>query len=358
MTNNKIKIIFVLPSLAAGGAERVMSYVAQNIDSEKFSAILLIAGFEKDAAFKTEGIEIKYFNKNRALAAFYPIFKYILINKPQIVVSAISNLNTIMGIQSLFFPKTKFIGREVSVGSILHKIEKPKRHIPKFLHNFAHQQLDKIICQSNDMAKDVQNKFKFKSDKLVIINNPISEKFTLKEKLGDQKIKRFITVGTLTKRKGHIRILDILSKYTEPFHYTIVGDGVDKEEIFEYVMKLGLSDITQHIPFTIDVPKYLKESDVFLQGSYVEGFPNALLESCAVGTPVIAFNAPGGIDEIIENGINGYIADDEKDYLTKLQLIANREWDPEIVRSSVMKKYNKDKIIEQYENLFLSLVNI
>ena len=34
----------------------------------------------------------------------------------------------------------------------------------------------------------------------------------------------------------------------------------------------------------------------------VEGFPNVLIESCVVGTPILAFNAPGGLDEIIEKG--------------------------------------------------------
>ena len=356
MKNHKIKIVFILPSLRAGGAERVMSYISQNLGNKKFSVTLLIAGYEKDAVFKiNDNIEVKYFNKKRTLNAFFPIFKYLLINKPKIVLSAISNLNMLMGIQALFFSKVKFIGREVSVESVLHKIEKPKRFVPNFLYHIAYKQLDKIICQSNDMAKDFQEKFNFKPDKLVIINNPISEKFTLKNKPVDQKIKRFITVGTLTKRKGHIRILDVLSKYPGGFNYTLVGNGVDRDEIFAHAKNLGLTDNIKHVPYTNEVATYLKENDVFLQGSFVEGFPNALLESCAVGTPVIAFKAPGGIDEIIENGINGFIADDKDDFLAKLQLISNMEWDPEIVRDSVMKKYDKNIIIKQYEDLFLSL---
>lgn len=356
MTKAKIKIVFILPSLRAGGAERVISYVAQHINKSIFSTTLLVAGNEEDSAFKIDGIKVKFFNKKRTLYAFYPIYQHIRINKPQIVVSAISNLNIIMGVQSIFFPKTKFIGREVSVESILNTIEKPKRHIPNFLHDFAYKQLDKIICQSKDMAKDLQNKFKNISNKMVIINNPISDKFTLKEESQKHQTTQFITVGTLTERKGHIRILDVLSNYPNSFKYTIIGDGVDKKKIFDYARALGLSDKIRHIPFTSDVAKYLKESDVFLQGSYVEGFPNALLESCAVGTPVIAFKAPGGIDEIIENGINGFIADNENEYLKKLHFISDNEWNPIEVRNSVTKKYDKSIIIKQYEELFLSLV--
>ncbi len=353
--DNKINIVFIVPSLIAGGAERVMSYLAQNIDRTKFFPTLLIPGYKKDAVFDVEGIDLVFFNKKRTLHAFYPIFKFILVNKPDIVISSIGHVNTMMGIQSLFFPKTKFIGREANVMSVLNMVEKPKRYYPKFISNIAYRNLDKVVCQSMDMANDLQNIYRFKPGRLTIINNPISEKFQLKTAYKKSKIHQYITVGTLTKRKGHLRILDVLSKTTMLFHYTILGNGEDFEKVMTHAEKLGILDKISHVPFTNDVEEYLYKSDVFLQGSFVEGFPNALLESCAVGTPVLAFKALGGIDEIIENGVNGYIAEDEQDYLTKLEIISNTKWNPSTVRESVMKKYNKGKILDQYESLFLSL---
>lgn len=355
-SSSKIKITFVLPSLRAGGAERVMSYIAQSLDKERFTASLLVIGFEKDAVYEVKGIDTVYFNETRVLHAFFPIIDYLKKNKPDIVVSAISHLNTMMGIVGIFFPRIKFVGREVSVGSVLSKIEKSQRYYPKFLSRLAYKKLDKIICQSKDMARDIQHKFNFKANKLIIINNPVSDNFKLKVEPGNTGVIRFITVGTLTKRKGHLRLLDVLSKHSEPFTYTLVGDGIDREEVLTYADKLGLTNKINHIPFTKDVNKYLQESDVFLQGSYVEGFPNVLLESCAVGTPVLAFKAPGGIDEIIEEGRNGFIASDEEDYLLKLQKASIKKWKPEVVRESVIKKFNKTKIVNQYEDLFTSLV--
>lgn len=353
---NKIKVTFILPSLRAGGAERVMSYIAQSLDKDRFIASLLVIGFEKDAVYEVNGIETVYFNETRVLHAFFPIIGYLNKNRPDIVVSAISHLNTMMGIVGIFFPRIKFVGREVSVGSVLSKIEKSKRYYPKFLSRLAYKQLDKIICQSNDMARDIQRKFNFKANKLIIINNPVSDNFKLKENKIKTGTIRYITVGTLTKRKGHLRLLDVLSKNSLPFTYTLVGDGIDREEILTHADKLGLTNKINHIPFTKDVNMYLQESDVFLQGSFVEGFPNVLLESCAVGTPVIAFKAPGGIDEIIEEGINGFIAADEEDFLLKLQQATEKIWKPEVVRESVIKKFNKTKIVNQYEDLFTSLV--
>jgi glycosyltransferase involved in cell wall biosynthesis len=161
----------------------------------------------------------------------------------------------------------------------------------------------------------------------------------------------------LAKQKGHLRILEVLSGLNLPFKYTIVGDGPEKETIFNRIKELGLTDRIHHIPFSSEVPKLLAEHDVFLQGSYVEGFPNALLESCAVGTPVLAFNAPGGIDEIIEPGINGFIAEDVIDYRLKLEKLIPeiQHWHRSDVSNSVYRRYGRDKILEQYENLFKSV---
>jgi hypothetical protein len=63
----KIKILFILPSLRAGGAERVVSFIAQNLNTTKFSPVLLIIGYEKDAAFSIEDIETHFLNKSRVL---------------------------------------------------------------------------------------------------------------------------------------------------------------------------------------------------------------------------------------------------------------------------------------------------
>ena len=142
------------------------------------------------------------------------------------------------------------------------------------------------------------------------------------------------------------------------YTYTIIGKGSQFESVFEIAKSLGVEGQINHIPFTKEVPRLLAESDIFLQGSYVEGFPNALLESCAVGTPVIAFDAPGGINEIVENHINGFIVKDEEEFLKAIKIILNsKKFDPKTVSESVYKKYSEEIIIKKYEKLFSELAN-
>jgi glycosyltransferase involved in cell wall biosynthesis len=356
MNSNKINITFALPNLLPGGAERVFSYIAQNIDVHKFNVTLLIIGYSKDASYDVKNIKVVYLEKDRVLNGIPALFNYIRKNKPHLLVSAVGHLNSVIAYMSYFFPKTKIIAREVTVLSVDAEFFKTSTFNPlSFIVNKYFNLFDSIICQSQDMKTDIIDSYKVDSNKIVVINNPITDGFKLKEQLTKNNPIQYITVGRLSKEKGYERILMVLSKLDFPFHYTIIGNGSEKDHIFSLIEQYGLTDKITHIEFTKDVSKYLTKSDVFLQGSYYEGFPNCLIESCAVGTPVIAFKAPGGTKEIIEDGVNGFMVENEEVYLEKL--MDSREWNPSLVRESVYKKFNKDLIIKQYEDLFMNAIN-
>ncbi|WP_407557750.1 glycosyltransferase [Winogradskyella sp. 4-2091] len=353
-SQSKIKIMFILPSLSAGGAERVISFVSQSIDKNKFQPLLVVAGFEKDSAYDVSNVDVVYLNKPRILTALPSIVGTIRKHKPQVVVSSISHVNTAMSMLSPFFRKTKFIGREATVLSKRSNEKKARQWSPLRLLPNGFKNLDAIICQSEDMAEDMITNFNIPKSHIHVINNPISNLPKVKPTQPFTDVRKFITVGRLTEVKGHLRLLDILSKYKQPFKYTIVGDGGLKDEIFQKAKDLNIFQHIEHVPFTNQVNEYIAQHDLFLQGSFVEGFPNALLESCVVGTPVIAFKAPGGTKEIVENNINGYLVENEDEYLEKLKLTEN--WNPEIVRESVYKKFNKEVILQQYEALFTNIL--
>ncbi len=355
MKSNKINITFVLPNLLPGGAERVFSYIAQQINSDKFNSNLLIIGYSKDASYDVKNIGLIFLEKARVLDGVPALFNYIRKNKPDILVSAIGHLNTVTAYMSLFFPKTKFISREVTVLSLDTAFFKTKKFDPlSFIDNKRFNFFDKIICQSQDMLDDIKTNYCINVNKMTVINNPITDSFILKRQQTKNSPVQYITVGRLSKEKGYERIIKLLSKIDFPFHYTIIGNGIEKDHIFSLIEHYGLTDKITHIEFTKDVSKHLSKSDFFLQGSYFEGFPNCLIESCAVGTPVIAYNVPGGTKEIIEDGVNGYLVENEEAYLEKLR--ESRQWNPIKVRESIYRKFNKDLILQQYEDLFINIL--
>jgi glycosyltransferase involved in cell wall biosynthesis len=357
---NKIKLVFVLPDLVAGGAERVMSFIANNISKEHFETSLWLAGYEKDSAFKVDTIEVKCFNKSRILTAIPGFLKTLRKEKPDLVISSIAHLNTAMALTSVFFPKIKFIGREANVLSVFKNHNKSTGRLGGIIPlSMSYKLLDLVLCQSQDMFDDMKKNFNIPDNKLRVINNPITDEFKLKTEIKKDITEiRFITVARLKQQKGHERVIKSLSQLKFHYHYTIIGDGPEKEHLFNLIKEYEMEDRVTHIPYTNEVPKYLAESDLYLQGSFVEGFPNAIIESCMVGTPVLAINAPGGINEIIYDGINGHVVPDEETFTKYLNAInSNYKFIPRDVSETIKSRYSPEIILNKYKDLFLSLVN-
>ncbi|SDR00301.1 glycosyltransferase [Flagellimonas zhangzhouensis] len=355
----KIKVLFILPSLRSGGAERVMSFLAQNINPDKFDTHLLITGSNEDQKYQVEDIPVTFLNKSRVKHAVPAIIKFLLKKKPKIVISAIAHLNVTMGLIGRIFPNIIFVARETSISGFNLKNEDTRNKKPPILYRLALRAVDNIICQSNDMKNSLIKTHNLPVSKMVVINNPVTSKFKLKERpFAKDKVLHFITIGRLTEKKGFQRVLKVLAEFDKPFHYTIIGSGDYKDTLVNLIDELGIPEKITFVSHTDKINDYLAQNDLYLQGSYVEGFPNALLESCATGTPAVVYDAPGGINEIIIPGLNGYIAQDPSEFLEKLELSVCQDWDPAAIRESVNSRYSEKKIILEYENLFLKLLKI
>tara|TARA_R100001369_G_scaffold85726_1_gene119630 strand:- start:3232 stop:4344 length:1113 start_codon:yes stop_codon:yes gene_type:complete len=363
--SKRLKIFFIIPTLTAGGAERIMSYLAENLDDKKFDSKLIVIGNDKNPAYTITKSKVLFLNKSRVLAGVPKLFSFFQKEKPNIVISSIIHLNATMGFVSIFFPKITFVGRQSSISHIdaIYNPKKQKKFPSKSLAQYkvwvvrwALHKLDSIICQSEDMKTDCMNTYGIESNKLHVIHNPITgnPKPVMSEKNSSNGKLQLIMIGRLVKIKGHERILNVLSRLTKPYRLTIIGKGPEYENIFSQINELGLKSKVRYIEFTNEVEKYLAESDYYLQGSYAEGFPNALLESCTMGTPVIAFDAPGGTREIIEHNRNGYIVKNEDDFLFCLNNLG--KIDPQLVIKSVMEKFEKNIILEKYANFFCSII--
>ena len=136
------------------------------------------------------------------------------------------------------------------------------------------------------------------------------------QELPDQPY-RILTIARLTAKKGLptvLRALRLLTNQGLSLNHILIGDGDDREKILALVNELGLTSVTRWLGTQPhhEVLEHYRNTDLFVLGCEVasngdrDGIPNVLLESMAVGVPVVATDI-SAIPELVENGVSGLL---------------------------------------------------
>ena len=357
----KKRILFLVPSMRGGGSERVISMLVNNLDRRKFDISLVLLKKEgvylKDIYSDITIIDLK---TNKARFAILKIRNLILKIKPDVVFSTLSHLNLVLSIIKPSLPKKiKFIARESSIASI-NNLQGKYPKLFNFLYKKFYNNFDLIISQSYYMKNDLIKNFSIKENKIKVINNPvdilkINVLSQTNEILFNKNNKNIIAVGRLDKEKGFDLLIKTFAKLPHNYYLYFIGEGKEKNHLMEIAKKYNLSSRVYFIGFQSNPYKYMRQADLLILSSLYEGFPNVVLEANACGTPVVAFNCPGGTKEIIENGVNGFLVECKNiDKLAKsINKAIDYNWDREKIRNLIKKKYSLDNVIKHYENILL-----
>ena len=106
------------------------------------------------------------------------------------------------------------------------------------------------------------------------------------------------------------------------------GDISNKKYIKEIQKKIKDNKLQNRIFLngpTTKVYDVLRKSDIFVTASASEGFGLAVTEAMSVGLPVVAYKGAGALDDLIENGINGYLCEDDNTFVEKLAILLDNE---------------------------------
>ncbi|WP_312076033.1 glycosyltransferase [Chryseobacterium sp.] len=358
--NKKISVIFILPDLETGGAERIVTTIANHLSRDRFEPkILLLRKKGGYLSFLKKDVEIIDIDTERIRHSLKPILKEIYRRKPDIVFSGYGEVNAYLSLFIKLFPKTKFIARETNVVS-QHVTRKEIKFFYHFYNNYQ-----QIIAQSDDMQADLINSFGIKSNKIIKINNPVDFdfveaklQFSHKPESFKLNYKNVVAIGNLSARKGFDNLLKVFSRLkNEKIILHILGDGKDREILHQMKEFLGLKNVIFHgrqeNPY-----QFLKFADLFILSSRYEGFPNVLLEAGACGTYSLANNCPGGINEIIQHNTNGEISDIEnhEDFSRKIITLLHRDYNSDSIKNSIRSRFSKEIILDKYEKLLFDIL--
>lgn len=305
------KVLLCIYSLRNGGAERVITNLANYLSDAGFDVCILTIG-RADCTYELSpririielGFEVRMVGMVKSIISLFhrllSIYKTFLVLKPDLCISFMTETN----IMSLI------VGRIAGVPVIVSERTNPDKHrisnIYSFLRKITYKDAKAIIVQTNGVCQYYRKTFGFRS--LVVIPNPIKiDQFNISH---CTKKKIILSVGRLSVEKGHLWLINAFAESDAVklgWRLKIIGTGPLKACLQERVAKLSL---TQHVHFegrALNVYDHLKDAGLFVLPSSYEGFPNALMEALAVGVPCLSSDCDFGPSDLIKHGKNGLL---------------------------------------------------
>lgn len=314
LTDERIRVLFMIPSLRGGGAERVIVALLRRMDRSLFQSSLAVVDL-REATYREDvpdDVEIIDLRCSRVRYALPRIARLVWQRQPDVVFSTLGHLNLALAMIRPFLPnRVRYIGREACVVSeILSGDGYTNGWLWAWAYRRFYPRFDAVVCQSLDMREDLLNRYAFPPDKAVIIHNPLDiqqiRRLAAAATTADSTqpapnpdVPHLVAAGRLSHQKGFDLLIEALAlcKSVRP-RLTLLGDGSLRPALEQLAVRKGVADRVRFVGFQKNPYPFFERADAFVLSSRYEGFPNVVLEALACGTPVIATPAPGGVDEI------------------------------------------------------------
>lgn len=176
---------------------------------------------------------------------------------------------------------------------------------------------------------------------------------------------KIICVGRLEPQKGFdllIKAWTMINQNHKDWYIEIYGEGYLKEFLDNEIIKCNVSNSIFIKEPTRYIYKEYMNSEFLVLSSRAEGFGLVLAEAMSCGRPCVSFNCPCGPDEIITDGVDGLLAKngDVDDLAEKMEWMITHDKERKemgIRARESAKRYDKEKIMTQWINLFNELTN-
>ena len=372
-TMEQKKVLFFIYQMGKGGAARTLLNIMNNLDRQKFKPILVTLNYNGEyEQYVKDDIQFIKLKQKRLRNAIFPLAKVIRNVQADIVFSTIPNYNTIAILANKFsFSKAKSIVREADNLGGSRLVDLKLR-----LYGMLYRTTDQVVSLSDGVKENLVKKYKVKRENIEVIYNPIDLKH-IEQEINSGKLPKeheqifqkgepvVITAGRLVKQKDHFTLIKAFAETNKkvPSQLVILGEGPLKDELMQLSQTLNVNERVHFLGFQDNPYIYFHKANLFVLTSIHEGFSHVIAEALACGTPVVSTDCKSGPSEVLDKGKYGMLCEvGNVDEISTgmLQTLTLNQNELEKIQQLGIKRatyFNADKIVQQYEDLFINTLN-
>ena len=315
MISRRESLAFFLPSLEGGGAERVILNLAAGFAQRGVPTDLVVGSFSGPYCDQIPpSVRVVDLNATRTLLSAGPLARYLRRARPQALLAALDHANLVAMAAGRFAREhTRMV---ISIHCTFPK--KPQRPaslreaaIP-WLLGHLHHWADGIIAVSQGVANDVATTTGIPRDRIDVIYNPVITPDLLPAAaqrpahpwFEDPSRPIVLGVGRLVPQKNFPLLLEAFRAvgHRHNARLVILGEGPERPTLEKFVRTHDLQNSVSLPGFVENPYACMSRAAVFALSSDFEGLPTTLIESMALGTPVVATDCDSGPREILRGG--------------------------------------------------------
>lgn len=295
-------VAFILPSLAGGGAERVMLTFARELDRERFRVFLFL--LTDDGPLRpliAPDIDVVVLDRPRIRAALPRLRSAFRRYRPDVAMTTMAYLNmAVLALRPTLPRSTRHVVREANTPTAIIG-----RGVRGFAYRWGYRRLYRSAARVVAPAEFVRRELVdlgVPEALTTVLYNPVNVDEIRGTAIAPRREagpgRRFVAAGRITEQKGFDRLVAMAAALGTDDQITVFGDGPLKLALEADAARRAVTDRISFAGFTDMLAPWIAGADAFLLPSRWEGLPNVALESLAVGTQVIATPEAGGIGEI------------------------------------------------------------
>lgn len=367
-------ILFVIPTLSGGGAEKVLVNLANELSHKYLITILTLFDVGINKSNLNRRVKYKYIFKwnFRGNIYFFKLFS------PSFLCKLFVRGSYDYIVAFLEYSATRIVSGyngKASKIAWIHSTVNDKT-LKEFLSPYrsknecvnCYNKFDKIICVSEDVLRSFKMKFAEVSTPCVVKHNILNsnkiqqlgfEKVEGNNLIDKQKI-NICSVGRLIPVKGYMRLLTIYHHLicegiAENTHLYLLGTGSDRNALENYILDKKLSSYVTLLGYKKNPYQYVSKMDLFICSSYSEGLSTAVTEAIILGVPILTTEC-SGMNELLDNGSCGLIVENSEEglYWGLKELIQNSELRAHFKEKTLIRRklFDDAHILKEIEDLF------